>query len=52
MQCETNSDGCCGTESRRFLTKEEKLEKLGKYKQWLDSEAKGVSEAMQKLAKA
>ena len=48
MSCETDSDCCC-SESRRFLTKEEKLAKLGKYKEWLDNEAKGVHEAMQKL---
>ncbi len=52
MNCETESSDCCSTENRRFLTKEEKLEKLGKYKSWLDNEAKGVNEAMQKLAKA
>ncbi len=51
MQCETN---CCGSEmeGRRFLTTEEKVEKLQDYKQWLESETKGVDEAIKKLKKA
>ena len=34
---------------RRFLTKEEKIEKLTKYKNWLDNESKGVEEAITKI---
>jgi len=37
---------------RRFLTTEEKTEKLQKYKEWLENEAKGVSEAIAQLKKA
>ena len=39
----------CG---RRFLTKDEKIEKLEEYKKWLENEAKGVNEAIEKLKKA
>lgn len=51
MNCETS---CCGTEmdGRRFLTTEEKVEKLQDYKGWLESETKGVNEAITKLKKA
>lgn len=51
MQCETS---CCGSEmeGRKFLTAEEKVEKLQDYKKWLESEAKGVEEAIKKLKKA
>ena len=51
MYCETS---CCEEEmeGRRFLTAEEKIDKLQKYKEWLDSEAKGVDEAIKKLKKA
>lgn len=50
MHCEPN---CCEfTDRRRFLTTEEKVEKLQDYKSWLDSEAKGVEEAIKKLKKA
>ena len=50
MQCETS----CGDEyeGRRFLTTEERVEKLQGYKQWLEQEAKGVDEAIKKLKKA
>ncbi len=53
MQCETETS-CCGSEmdGRRFLTAEEKVEKLQGYKQWLESEAKGVDETIKKLKKA
>jgi hypothetical protein len=47
MQCEA---GCC--ESRMFLTKEEKVQKLQGYKDWLESESKGVTEAIAELKKA
>jgi len=32
-----------------FLTKEEKIDHLNKYKEWLENEAKGVDEAIAKL---
>lgn len=44
--------GCCGTESRNFLTKEEKLEMLKEYKDSLEKEAKGVSERIAEMKKA
>ena len=47
-----NCDSMCGGEGRQFLTKEEKVEKLQKYKEWLDNEAKGVDETIQKIKKA
>jgi hypothetical protein len=42
---------CCGdhTHPRMFLTKEEKITHLNKYKDWLQNEAKGVDEALAKL---
>jgi hypothetical protein len=39
----------CG---RQFLTKEEKIEHLEKYQQWLEQEAKGVKETIEDLKKA
>jgi len=42
---------CCGTNSRSFLTKEEKLEMLKEYKQTLEQETKGVSERIKELEK-
>jgi len=39
----------CG---RSFFTKEEKIEMLERYKKWLDSESKGVSERIEELKKA
>ncbi len=50
MHCEPNC--CASTEGRRFLTTEEKVEKLQDYKTWLESESKGVEEAIKKLKKA
>jgi hypothetical protein len=32
-----------------FLTKEEKVDHLNKYKEWLENETKGVNEAITKL---
>jgi hypothetical protein len=32
-----------------FLTKEEKVDHLSKYKEWLENETKGVNEAITKL---
>ena len=40
---------CCG---RQFLTTEEKVEKMEKYKEWLDNESKGVEEEIERLKKA
>ena len=43
-------DMCCSTHhGRHFPTKEEKLKKLTEYKNWLDNESKGVSEAIEEL---
>ena len=39
-------------EGRRFLTKGEKVKRLEDYKEWLDSESKGVDEVISKLKKA
>ena len=57
--CETETsdkaccgNGCCGNEGRRFLTTEEKLQRLTEYKQWLENETKGVNETITKLKKA
>jgi hypothetical protein len=49
MNCGTY---CVDQHGRHFLTKEEKIEKLEEYKQWLDNESKGVEEAIEKLKKA
>ena len=40
---------CCTHHGRLFLTKEEKLEKLKEYKNWLDNERKGVEETIEQL---
>ena len=41
---------CCSTHhGRQFLTKEEKINKLTEYKNWLDNESKGVEEAITKI---
>lgn len=39
----------CG---RMFLTTDETVEKLEEYKKWLESETKGVEEAIERLKKA
>ncbi len=39
----------CTPHPRMFLTKEEKINHLNKYKEWLENEAKGVDEAIAKL---
>ena len=50
MNCNTV---CCGEYSKRnFLSKEEKIEKLKEYKDWLDAESKGVEEVIKDLKKA
>ena len=41
----------CGCQGRVFLTKEEKIEKLQGYKEWLDKESKGLGEAIAELKK-
>ena len=43
----------CGCEhgARRFFTKEEKVEVLKEYKDYLENEAKGVSERIKQLQK-
>jgi hypothetical protein len=38
-------DMCC----RSFFTNEEKAELLGKYKEWLEKEAEGVEEAIERM---
>ncbi len=48
--------GDCGNncgygQMRNFLTKEEKIELLQEYKQYLEKEAKGVSERIKELEK-
>ncbi len=40
---------CSGHHGRHFPTKEEKIKKLTEYKNWLDNESKGVSEAIAEL---
>lgn len=50
-------DCCCGdyctcNSGRSFLTKEEKIEMLQKYKDYLDKEVKGVAERIEGLRKA
>ncbi|MCW3999892.1 MAG: hypothetical protein NWE93_06610 [Candidatus Bathyarchaeota archaeon] len=44
---------CCGHmhghHPRMFLTKEERIEHLTKYKEWLQNETKGVDEAIANL---
>lgn len=37
---------------RQFYTKEEKIEMLEEYKKWLEKEAQGVKETIEKLKKA
>jgi hypothetical protein len=44
--CEGGHDG------RRFLTKDERMEMLNEYKDWLDNESKGVAEAIADLKKS
>lgn len=39
----------CG---RHFLTKDEKIERLEEYRQWLEKECKGVEETIEELKKA
>lgn len=48
MECGT----MCGSGERRFLTTEEKMERLKEYKAYLENEAKGVEEAIARIKKA
>lgn len=47
--------GCCGPGysgpgyGRRYLTKEEKIKKLEEYREFLESEARGVKERIKEL---
>lgn len=43
--------GCCGGETRSFLTKDEKIEMLEEYKKSLEKEAQGVAERIRELKK-
>ncbi len=46
---------CCGhgyAHGRMYLTKQEKIDHLNKYKEWLQNEAKGVDEAIAELKEA
>lgn len=43
-----HDDHMCG---RQFFTKEERAEVLERYKEWLEKEAKGVEEAMERMEK-
>ena len=47
-------NGCCGISEQRtrsFLTKEERIGMLNEYKDYLEKEAKGVSERIKDLEK-
>jgi len=50
IQCESACESSCG--GRSFLTKEERIQKLNKYKEWLDNESNGVQEKIEDLKKA
>ena len=43
-----HDDQMCG---RHFFTNEEKAEVLERYKEWLEKEAKGVEEAIERMKK-
>ena len=43
-------DNCCCSPGRLFLSKQEKIEALNDYKEYLDKESKGVGEAIETLA--
>jgi hypothetical protein len=42
---------CCCEPVRGFMTKDEKIEMLNKYKELLEKETKGVSEEIDRLKK-
>jgi hypothetical protein len=48
--CDCGCGRSCGC-GRGFLTKEEKIEMLKEYREWLDKEAKGVTERVKELQK-
>lgn len=39
----------CGPYGRRYLTREEKIERLENYKEWLEKEAEGVKERLEEI---
>ncbi len=39
----------CGSFGRRYLTREEKIERLENYKEWLEKEAEGVKERLEEI---
>ena len=41
--------GCGPMMGRHFITKEEKVELLERYREWLEKEAKGVNELIEEL---
>jgi hypothetical protein len=43
-----DNDQMCG---RHFFTKEERAEVMNRYKEWLEKEAKGVEEALERMSK-
>ncbi len=49
MSCGTDC-GCGPETGRRFLTKHEKIARLKEYHAWLTHEAKGVEEAIERVA--
>ncbi len=49
MHHNEESTCCCTPHPRMFLTREEKIDHLNNYKEWLESETKGVNEAIAKL---
>jgi hypothetical protein len=44
-------DSCCAPQGRNFLTKEEKIEMLKEYKEYLEKETAGVTEKVKELEK-
>ncbi len=50
MSCECDCS-CSETSGRYFLTREEKIDRLKTYKDYLEKEAKGVSEKISELQK-
>lgn len=44
--------GCGCYEERRFFTKDEKIEMLEEYKEYMEKEAEGVAEKIERLKKA
>jgi len=42
-------DNCCCSSERMFLSKQEKIEALKEYKEYLDKESRGVGEAIKIL---